>query len=225
MATFMTGITSGGQAKGSGATVSDAVTSAWLNARNNGGFVLLSYELNSKMNVVVIAEGEGGIEGLSAAAQSLPLNSTVLWGGVATDSNTFKHVTFIGEDIGGLARGRASLHKNAVLNTIEGCVGEIDLAAVLSAAEFPPPANEPETTKSSAALTLAHAPSPSFAPTLAPTPAPNPMPTTTTPASATAKEQALSDADFLTTFGMSKEAFAKLPKWKQQAAKKKAGLF
>ncbi|GMH85466.1 hypothetical protein TrST_g506 [Triparma strigata] len=41
----------------------------------------------------------------------------------------------------------------------------------------------------------------------------------------TKKEQYLSDADFEEAFGMDKDAFAKLPKWKQQGAKKKAGLF
>lgn len=39
------------------------------------------------------------------------------------------------------------------------------------------------------------------------------------------KEQFLSDADFATVFGMDKAAFAGMPKWKQQGAKKKAGLF
>ena len=39
------------------------------------------------------------------------------------------------------------------------------------------------------------------------------------------KEEFLSDADFATVFGMDKAAFAALPKWKRQAAKKKNGLF
>jgi len=41
----------------------------------------------------------------------------------------------------------------------------------------------------------------------------------------TEKEKHLSDADFKEAFGMSKEEFAKTPKWKQSAAKKKQGLF
>merc|ERR1711957_878391 len=41
----------------------------------------------------------------------------------------------------------------------------------------------------------------------------------------TAKEQHLNDADFQEAFKMSKDEFAKLPKWKQQTAKKDAGLF
>jgi gelsolin len=39
------------------------------------------------------------------------------------------------------------------------------------------------------------------------------------------KEKHLSDADFQEAFGMSKSDFEKQPKWKQQAAKKDAGLF
>jgi hypothetical protein len=39
------------------------------------------------------------------------------------------------------------------------------------------------------------------------------------------KEEFLSVADFATVFGMDKAAFAALPKWKRQAAKKKNGLF
>lgn len=39
------------------------------------------------------------------------------------------------------------------------------------------------------------------------------------------KEQYLSDADFLALFGVEKAAFGGMPKWKQQAAKKKHNLF
>jgi hypothetical protein len=39
------------------------------------------------------------------------------------------------------------------------------------------------------------------------------------------KESYLSDADFAATFGMDRGAFAKLPKWKQADAKKRAGIF
>ncbi|KAI9184484.1 hypothetical protein H9P43_003537 [Blastocladiella emersonii ATCC 22665] len=38
-------------------------------------------------------------------------------------------------------------------------------------------------------------------------------------------ETYLSDADFVATFGMPRDAFGALPKWKQQDLKKKAGLF
>ena len=38
------------------------------------------------------------------------------------------------------------------------------------------------------------------------------------------KETYLSDSDFQEAFGMDKAAFAKLPKWKQVNAKKKAQL-
>ena len=39
------------------------------------------------------------------------------------------------------------------------------------------------------------------------------------------KHLALCDAEFEATFAMSKAAFSELPMWKQQAAKKKHGLF
>ena len=42
---------------------------------------------------------------------------------------------------------------------------------------------------------------------------------------AASKEMALSDADFQSTFGMSKADFKAKPKWKQVALKKKHGLF
>jgi len=41
----------------------------------------------------------------------------------------------------------------------------------------------------------------------------------------THKEQYLSDEEFVTVFKMEKEAFNKLPKWKQSGQKKKVGLF
>ncbi|GLC37864.1 hypothetical protein PLESTB_001484200 [Pleodorina starrii] len=42
---------------------------------------------------------------------------------------------------------------------------------------------------------------------------------------ATRKEDYLSDTDFQTVFGMDRDAFKKLPSWKQAQAKKKANLF
>ncbi|POM60945.1 Villin-like protein, partial [Phytophthora palmivora] len=41
----------------------------------------------------------------------------------------------------------------------------------------------------------------------------------------TLKERYLSDAEFQTVMDMSKDEFAGLPKWKQQAKKKEVGLF
>ena len=42
---------------------------------------------------------------------------------------------------------------------------------------------------------------------------------------ASRKEAYLADADFSDAFGMTKEEFGKMAKWKQQGAKKKVGLF
>jgi len=39
------------------------------------------------------------------------------------------------------------------------------------------------------------------------------------------REGYLSEEEFKTAFGMSRSDYGALPKWKQQAAKKKAGLF
>ena len=39
------------------------------------------------------------------------------------------------------------------------------------------------------------------------------------------REQYLSDPEFAATFGMDRGAFAQLPTWKRNNAKKKAGLF
>ena len=39
------------------------------------------------------------------------------------------------------------------------------------------------------------------------------------------KEESLSDADFQAAFGMTKDDFAGLPKWKKQQKKKEVGLF
>jgi hypothetical protein len=41
----------------------------------------------------------------------------------------------------------------------------------------------------------------------------------------TVKEKYLSDDDFLSLFGMSKDAFAAMPLWRRQQQKKKVGLF
>ena len=221
MATFMTGDTSGGQAKSSGVSIDASIATFWLHTRNTGGFMLVGYLKDSKTEVGLVAAGEGGIDELVKAARALPnLSSTVLWGGVATSSNSFKHVFHIGEDVGGLAKGRASLHKNAVLNAIEGCVGEMDLSEALSSdrAHSSTPIPTPVVLTAAERLEIVEKFSPKN------TPAHTPSSTSSAP-NASARELQLSDEDFLTTFGMEKDKFAELPKWKQVAAKKKAGLF
>ena len=57
--------------------------------------------------------------------------------------------------------------------------------------------------------------------------APPPPPPAAAPAAAdpARKEDALDDAAFVAALGCDRAAFAKMPKWKQDNKKKKAGLF
>ena len=59
-------------------------------------------------------------------------------------------------------------------------------------------------------------------PAAAPAPPPAAAPAAADPAR---KEDALDDAAFVAALGCDRAAFAKMPKWKQDNKKKKAGLF
>ncbi|CAM9659992.1 unnamed protein product, partial [Phaeothamnion confervicola] len=42
----------------------------------------------------------------------------------------FIRLVYVGEDVSGMKRGKAALHKNAVFNLLEGAVADIDLSGL-----------------------------------------------------------------------------------------------
>jgi hypothetical protein len=128
MATMATGNTTGGVAKGSGVNILPDVAPAWQEVRSSEvqRFVVLSYSPpTSKTDVGVLAAGDGGLEQVK---EFLSQNKDkVCFGGFKTEAGKFDRFFCIGESVGGLARGRACLHKNAVFNVLEGAVNDITI--------------------------------------------------------------------------------------------------
>ncbi|GMI35979.1 hypothetical protein TeGR_g4005, partial [Tetraparma gracilis] len=139
MATLSTGSTSGGVAKASGCTVLPSVSSAWQRVRGRGGYVLAGYVGGSKTDVGVLAEGTGDREHVLRAL--LPFADRAVFGAFSCDK-PFQHLFFMGA-VGGLGKGRACLHKNAVLNAFEGCAGELTLGLEDLPEPLPPKPDSP----------------------------------------------------------------------------------
>ena len=75
--------------------------------------------------VITLLKGSGGIE---KCAASLPKDGTIVYGGARLASNRFVSFIFIDEDLTpAMAKGRAIMFKNGVLNVFEGCDCEIEM--------------------------------------------------------------------------------------------------
>ena len=276
---------------GSGVDVSDpALRAAWADVRDDASeadWCWFGYAEGSKTAIELVGVGAGGIAAMAAASS----DSSARFGGLrvhgtgAKKSTRFLTVTHVGPGVGAMAKGRAGMHKQGVLNVIEGCVGDIEVgdapltaaevctqaAAILgyapdcgagekpaaAAAAVAPPAAPAEAAESAVRAEVAEnyrilgavveptagVATPSVVPDgegamaatakaatdekgggifpyaelrAAPFPA---------GVDANARETCLSDEEFAIVFGMDRATFAKLPKWKQTAAKKKVLLF
>ena len=208
MATLATGNLSGGQKKASGCTIGAGIATAWEQVRDDcdksTNWVLCGYvPASSKTNIDVVATGPGGLNGLKAEVRSPSYDAQCLFGGFRDDSDgKFVHFTYVGHATGAMTKGRASLHKNAVLNEIEGCVREHNMIQAEDDASDQPGSS------SGASATLQRQIS-------------------AKPATGSKADNfaSLGDAEFSKLFGMSRGDFEELPKWKQGNAKKEAGLF
>ena len=75
--------------------------------------------------VITLLKGSGGIE---KCAASLPKDGTIVYGGARLASSRFVSFIFIDEDLTpAMAKGRAIMFKNGVLNVFEGCDCEIEM--------------------------------------------------------------------------------------------------
>eukprot|EP00928_Gymnodinium_smaydae_P067890 TRINITY_DN50900_c0_g1_i1.p1 TRINITY_DN50900_c0_g1~~TRINITY_DN50900_c0_g1_i1.p1 ORF type:complete len:171 (-),score=48.58 TRINITY_DN50900_c0_g1_i1:80-550(-) len=115
--------TDGGVKASSGLDVSDpSVAEAWAKVRADGDdttWMLLEYEGKNKLKVR--STGTGGADSLASSLAE----DEVLFGGLRTKAGKFLFLMCSGEDVGGMARGRAAAHKNAACNSLEGTVGEV----------------------------------------------------------------------------------------------------
>ena len=80
----------------------------------------------------MLKSGNGGLE---ACAQALPEGEPV-FGGFKTSSGRFRHFYYVSEGTSVMKKGRASMHKNGVLNTLEGCDGEVEMKPGMTEADI-----------------------------------------------------------------------------------------
>jgi hypothetical protein len=85
-------------------------------------WVIAGYDGNSKTDITVLQHGAGGI---SACAAALPDN-VPCFGGFRCSNGRFRHFYYAPDAASVMQKGRASMHKNGVLNVLEGCDGEVN---------------------------------------------------------------------------------------------------
>ena len=114
----------------SGLTVDDAVAAAYADVRKDDSpttFVLC--EIVNKTTLTLLQKGEdaaGGVaDAIATAVSSDDLKAKVVWGACRTASGKFYGLLCIGDDVGGMAKGRATMHKNGVMNVWDGKAGEV----------------------------------------------------------------------------------------------------
>ena len=125
--TLQTDPRSGGIKRSSGVNVLPEVAATWSQVRDNGNadvdWLICGYVPNSKTDITVVASGNGGP---NAAAAKLPAGEPC-WGGCKMSTGRFMGFYYCPEEVSGMKKGRASMHKNGVLNVLEGRDGEIDM--------------------------------------------------------------------------------------------------
>jgi len=87
-------------------------------------WLIAGYENGSKTKITVIQKGKGGVE---ACAAALPEAEPCFGGCTILSSGRFRAFYYAPENASVMKKGRASMHKNGVLNVLEGCDGEMKM--------------------------------------------------------------------------------------------------
>jgi len=128
MPTLLTDPRSGGVKKNSGVVLSSSIRETWAEVRDdkNGDvdWVIIGYENGSKTDVTVTNKGSGGVE---SCCNALPEDEPVFGGIRLRKNGRFISFFYSGEGTSIIRKGRASMHKNGVLNTLEGCDYSVEL--------------------------------------------------------------------------------------------------
>ena len=110
----------------SGVDVTDpAISSTWNNIRTDSNemrWMLLGIRGNSLIELK--AAGSLSIDEMISAAT----DDEILFGGFRTqvgDCAKFYHFFFVGANVSGVKKGKASMYKSGVLQTLEGAHGEV----------------------------------------------------------------------------------------------------
>jgi len=235
--TLQTDPRSGGIKRSSGVNVLPIVAESWSQVRDERDlsvdWILVGYDGDSKTDLTVIAKGKGGIDSASLA---LPEGMSVFGGCRLKSTGRFVTFFYADESTPAMQKGRASLHKNGVMNVLEGSDGEIIIQPGQTEAETKLPvssggntAGKKDSRYHDASLNpsilrseIDKKPEPCSSRQEA---AAGPQTTISQCDDPTNREQALSDLEFFNVFGMDKAAFANLAIWKRTSLKKSKGLF
>lgn len=100
---------------------------AWAEIRDNGNadvdWLIAGYENGSKTDITVLSKGKGGVSACAAAL----LDDEPVFGGFRLSTGRFRHFYYAPESASVMKKGRAAMHKNGVLNVMEGCDGEVTM--------------------------------------------------------------------------------------------------
>ena len=109
-------------------TIDGAVFQIWddLRASHRSWFLL---QVDAAKTVTVTASGSGGVDELVAALN----DDDCFFGAIRTHEGKFVRFFFVGSNVGGMKRGKASLWKNSVFGALEGGHGSIELPNGLDA--------------------------------------------------------------------------------------------
>lgn len=108
----------------------------WAEVRDNSNasvdWLIAGYDGASKTDITVLKRGSGGV---AACAAALP-DSDPVFGGCRLRTGRFMAFYHAPEGASVMKKGRASMHKNGVLNVLEGCDGEFDMNPGLVTSEL-----------------------------------------------------------------------------------------
>ena len=159
----------GGVKKKSGVDI-DCVAPAWAAIRNDASadsFAIFTYAGKKSFQLGKSGGGDGA-RGVLDGINALGGDNVIAFAGFRSHDGKFVRVLCLGEDVNGMKKGRASLHKNAVFNALEGAKDEIHVTSVEELGEKLAPFIGPAQDTAAAA---AAAPAPEVAPAAAAAPA------------------------------------------------------
>eukprot|EP00640_Fibrocapsa_japonica_P007759 CAMPEP_0113936196 /NCGR_PEP_ID=MMETSP1339-20121228/3163_1 /TAXON_ID=94617 /ORGANISM="Fibrocapsa japonica" /LENGTH=154 /DNA_ID=CAMNT_0000938581 /DNA_START=18 /DNA_END=482 /DNA_ORIENTATION=+ /assembly_acc=CAM_ASM_000762 len=111
----------------SGLNVSEEVQQAWEAFRAEDSLLQwcwFSYEEGGSKKVVVKEIGNTGYDGMVASFSEDDVAFCGFSANVDGNKKLFR-VFFIGENVGGMKRGKAGMHKNAVFDKMPGCSADV----------------------------------------------------------------------------------------------------
>jgi Cofilin/tropomyosin-type actin-binding protein len=101
-------------------------------SNENVDWVIAGYDNGSKTDITVLQKGSGGVAACAAAL----LESDPVFGGFRLSNGRFRHFYYAPDGASVMKKGRASMHKNGVLNVMVGCDGEVQMRPGMTEADI-----------------------------------------------------------------------------------------